>query len=101
MVIANFSAYFFHKQVISNIRSLTASLFGAVAGTLGLESYPGFAFYLAGTFAVSALIFGLRTESNPKKFFYSPVADLWVGDVMGGLMSFILTWTLFYGMVRA
>ena len=80
---------------------MTASLFGAAAGTLGLESYPGFAFYLAGTFLVSALIYALRTESSPNKYFYSPIGDLWVGDIMGGVLSFILTWTLFYGMVRA
>lgn len=66
-----------------------------------MESYGGFAFYLAGTLVVSALLFALRTESNPRKFFYSPVGDLWVGDLMGGALSFILTWTLFYGMVRA
>ena len=44
-------------QVVSNIRNLTASLFGVAAGTLGLESYPGFIFYLVGTSIVSALIF--------------------------------------------
>jgi hypothetical protein len=88
-------------QTVSNIRNLTASLFGVAAGTLGLESYPGFAFYLAGTFLVSALIFFLRTEGNPKAFFYRPFGDLWAGDLTSGLSSFVLTWTLFYGLVRA
>lgn len=26
---------------------------------------------------------------------------LWTEDVVGGLSSFVLTWTLFYGLVRA
>jgi ER membrane protein complex subunit 6 len=86
--------------VTSNIRSLSASLFGVAAGTLGLESYPGFAFYLVGTLIISVLLFTFRTEGNPKRYFYSPIADLWIGDVFGGAMSFVLTWTLFYGLVR-
>ena len=71
------------------------------AGTLGLESYPGFIFYLLGTALVSALIYALKTESNPKGYFYSPRSDLWIGDMFGGLMSFVLTWTLFYGLCKA
>jgi hypothetical protein len=86
-------------QTVSNIRNLTSSLFGVAAGTLGLESYPGFAFYLLGTFLVSALIYFLRTDANPKVYFYRPFGDLWAGDLVTGLSSFVLTWTLFYGLV--
>ena len=89
------------RQVVSNIRNITASLFGIVAGTLGLESYPGFAFYLVGTTLVSALLYQLRADGKPQSYFYSPVNDLWMGDITTGIMSFMLTWTLFYGIVRA
>jgi hypothetical protein len=68
---------------------------------LGLESYPGFAFYLVGTLLVSALVFALRADSRPKSFFYKPFGDLWTGELVSGLSSFVLTWTLFYGLVRA
>lgn len=90
-----------NTQVVSNIRNLTASLFGVAAGTLGLESYPGFIFYLVGTSIVSALIFASRADGKPAAFFHSPLGDLWGGEVFGGLSSFVLTWTLFYGLVRA
>ncbi|KAF2750582.1 hypothetical protein M011DRAFT_416628 [Sporormia fimetaria CBS 119925] len=90
-----------NSQVVSNIRNLTASLFGVAAGTLGLESYPGFAFYLIGTLIVSALIFLVRAEGKPSEYFHRPLGDLWGGEVVGGLSSFVLTWTLFYGLVRA
>jgi len=89
-----------NARVTANIRSLSASLFGVAAGTLGLESYLGFAFYIVGTLLVSVLLFLFRTEGNPKRFFFKPVADFWIGDVFGGAMSFVLTWTLFYGLVR-
>jgi hypothetical protein len=88
-------------QVISNIRNLTASLFGIAAGTLGLESYPGFIFYLIGTLMVSLLLFTLKANGKPGAYFYRPLGDMWLGEVFGGLSGFVLTWTLFYGLVRA
>ncbi|KAI5366246.1 Putative ER membrane protein complex subunit 6 [Septoria linicola] len=90
-----------NARTISNIRSLTASLFGVAAGTLGLESFPGFIFYFIGTAIVSLLIFGLKAEQKPGTYFFRVVSDLWVGDMFGGLMSFVLTWTLFYGLCKA
>ena len=71
------------------------------AGTLGLESFPGFIFYFLGTAIVSMLIYALKAESKPESYFYRPLGDLWAGDLFGGLMSFVLTWTLFYGLCKA
>lgn len=90
-----------NSQVLSNIRSLTASLFGVAAGILGLESYPGFLFYLCGTFVVSLLVYFTLTEARPTRYFQSQLSDLWGAELLGGLSSFVLTWTLFYGLVRA
>ena len=89
------------RQTVSNIRALTASLFGVAAGTLGLESWPGFIFYFIGTAIVSFLIQQLKAEGSPKDFFFRPLSDIWTGDMFGGLMSFVLTWTLFYGLCKA
>ncbi|KAI4163850.1 MAG: hypothetical protein LQ342_002623 [Letrouitia transgressa] len=90
-----------NHQVISNIRNLTASLFGVASGILGLESYAGFVFYLLGTVVVSALIYVLRAHRDQRRYFQSPFADLWASEVLSGLSSFVLTWTLLYGLVRA
>ncbi len=90
-----------NTQIISNIRSLTSSLFGIASGILGLESYSGFIFYLLGTLLVSVLVWVLLCRRDQGSYFQSPVAELWGGDVLGGLSSFVLTWTLFYGLVRA
>ena len=68
---------------------------------MGLESFPGFIFYFIGTVVVSVLVFTLKTENHPENFFFRPSRDLWVGDMFGGLMSFVLTWTLFYGLCKA
>lgn len=88
-------------KVTSNIRALTASLFGVAAGTLGLESYPGFLFFIIGTIVVQVLVLLLRAEGKQEKYFHSPLSEFWIGDVFSGFMSFVLTWTLFYGLVKA
>ncbi|KAF6230071.1 hypothetical protein HO133_004410 [Letharia lupina] len=90
-----------NTQVISNIRSLTASLFGVASGILGLESYSGFLFYLLGTFFVSILIWSILAKGKQRDYFQGVWSELWAGDVLNGGMSFVLTWTLFYGLVRA
>jgi len=76
-------------------------LFGIASGILGLESYAGFAFYLIGTFFVSCLIWGFLAKGKQEDYFQGAWSELWAGDVLGGGMSFVLTWTLFYGLVRA
>ena len=88
-------------QVISNIRTLTASLFGIASGILGLESYHGFLFYLLGTFFVSCLIYIIKAQQDSQKYFQNVWSELWAGDILGGGLSFVLTWTLFYGLCTA
>lgn len=50
---------------------------------------------------VSILIYAFKAEGTPEAYFFRPIADLWIGDLFGGVMSFVLTWTLFYGLCKA
>lgn len=86
-------------QVLSTLRSLTASLFGIASGILGLESWRGFLFYMLGMLVVSALVNGVLARGRAEMYFQSPLRELWAGEVLGGLSSFVMTWTLFYGLV--
>ncbi|KAI9762595.1 MAG: hypothetical protein M1835_008001 [Candelina submexicana] len=119
-----------NTQVLSSLRSLTASLFGIAAGILGLESWPGFLFYFLGTLFISLLVWVLRAEglahsggsgrlmgkerSEQKgqkvrigdkgrggKYFRGGLLEIMGSEVLEGLSSFVLTWTLFFGLVRA
>lgn len=97
-------------QTLSNLQSLTASLFGVAAGILGLESYGGFLFYIAFTLLTALVFYILRVapESvaagkpafDTSRYFRGSL-ELWTSGLFGGLAGFILTWTLFYGLVRA
>jgi hypothetical protein len=48
-----------------------------------------------------------KGEGNGEKqgatslFFQNPWSGLWLAGVTDGLSGFVLTWTLFYGLVRA
>ncbi|EJT81483.1 hypothetical protein GGTG_01461 [Gaeumannomyces tritici R3-111a-1] len=100
----------YNTKILSNLQTLTASLFGVGAGILGLESYSGFLFYVAFTFLSAALFYGLRVAPtslaagkgplDTSRYFRGPY-EVWTSGLMNGLAGFILTWTLFYGLVRA
>lgn len=96
-------------QTLSNLYSLTSSLFGVTAGILGLESYTGFLLYLLLSILTTALVYGLkvapesRLEGRPvfdTQRFFKGAGQFWAGGLMSGLSGFVLTWTLFYGLVR-
>jgi hypothetical protein len=99
-------SYLMPAQTLATLHNLTASLLGIGAGILGLESYPGFIFYVILTLLTSALVYFFRVrptaaaELDTTRYFISGWS-LWTGGLIDGLSGFVLTWTLFYGLVRA
>ncbi|KAJ4394563.1 hypothetical protein N0V93_003782 [Gnomoniopsis smithogilvyi] len=99
-----------NTKILANLQSLTASLFGVAAGILGLESYAGFLFYIGFTLLTALLFYAVRVapESlaaekpilDTSRYFRGSL-ELWTSGLSGGLAGFVLTWTLFYGLVRA
>ncbi|KAI1093670.1 Rab5-interacting protein-domain-containing protein [Rostrohypoxylon terebratum] len=99
-----------NTKTLSNLQTLTASIFGAAAGILGLESYSGFLFYLIFTIITTVLFYTIRVAPTSLKaghgFFdtsryFRTQYEFWTGGLFNGLAGYILTWTLFYGLVRA
>ncbi|KAI1504332.1 Rab5-interacting protein-domain-containing protein [Biscogniauxia marginata] len=99
-----------NTKALSNLQNLTASIFGAAAGILGLESYSGFLFYLIFTVLTTVLFYAIRVAPTSLKFgqglfdtsrYFRTQYEFWFGGLFGGLAGYILTWTLFYGLVRA
>ncbi|RYC60477.1 hypothetical protein CHU98_g5743 [Xylaria longipes] len=54
-------------RALSNLQNLTASIFGAAAGILGLESYSGFLFYFVFTVLTTALFYAIRVAPTSLK----------------------------------
>ncbi|KAK0618278.1 Rab5-interacting protein family [Bombardia bombarda] len=99
-----------NSRTLINLQSLTASLFGVGAGILGLESYYGFLFYIICSVLTTLLFYVVRVAPtsipsgkaafDTSRYYRSPY-EFWTGGLLNGLAGFILTWTLFYGLVRA
>ncbi|KAF3933863.1 hypothetical protein ABW19_dt0202194 [Dactylella cylindrospora] len=89
-----------NTKTISDLHSLSSSLLGIAAGILGLESYTGFLFYLLGTAFVSFLIITFPMGGKPEVYVRGGWKDVIGGDLVGGVMGYVLTWTLFFGLVR-
>ncbi|KUJ24084.1 uncharacterized protein LY89DRAFT_703304 [Mollisia scopiformis] len=101
-----------NTKVLTTLHNLTASLFGVGAGILGLESYPGFLFYFLFSLLTSVLVYAFRVRpgiikeaqssgSSGMQRYFRGSMELWTGGLIEGLSGFVLTWTLFYGLVRA
>ncbi|KAM3499970.1 hypothetical protein MY11210_009570 [Beauveria gryllotalpidicola] len=97
-------------KTLSNFQSTTAPLFGVTAGVLGLESYTGFLLYLVLSIVATLMFYAIqiapsslaagKSTLDPSRYYYSALG-FWTGGIFNGLSGFILTWTLFYGLVRA
>ncbi|KAK3954877.1 Rab5-interacting protein-domain-containing protein [Pseudoneurospora amorphoporcata] len=114
-----------NTKSLQNLQSLSASLFGISAGILGLESYSGFLFYIFFSLLTSLLMYMIRvvapfSSAAPKEYkenkgtgnglgsgvggvnkYFRGGFEFWAGGIMNGFAGFVLTWTLFYGLVRA
>ncbi len=97
-----------YEKTLSNLYSLTSSLFGVTAGILGLESYNGFLLYVILSLFTTLLVYFIKVapdsvaEGRPifdTHRFVKSTAEFWTGGLLSGLSGFVLTWTLFYGLV--
>lgn len=84
-----------------HIRSITSLAIGIGAGILKLESYYGFLFYIVFSIFIGVLHHFVIAKGQPEQYFLSPFNDVWAGELVLGLSSFILMWTLFYDLVDA
>lgn len=97
-------------QILSNFQSITAPLFGVTAGVLGLESYTGFLLYFVLSIIATLMFYAIqiapsslaagKAPFDASRYYYGAVG-FWTGGIFNGLSGFILTWTLFYGLVQA
>ncbi|APA13753.1 hypothetical protein SS1G_07551 [Sclerotinia sclerotiorum 1980 UF-70] len=95
-----------NMKTLATLHNLTASLFGIAAGILGLESYPGFLFYIFFTLFTTTFVYVFRIAPHMSKDtmgnrYFRGAWEFWTSGLVEGLSGFVLTWTLFYGLVRA
>ncbi|KAI9297967.1 hypothetical protein K502DRAFT_323039 [Neoconidiobolus thromboides FSU 785] len=90
-------------ETVDFLRSCLSMFSGAISGILGLKGYSGFLFYLICSIVMSMLIYVLKvlpTKQRLEDLFVSPMTAMMWHGVLGGLLSHVLFWTLFYGVVH-
>ncbi|OCH94508.1 hypothetical protein OBBRIDRAFT_789196 [Obba rivulosa] len=80
------------------VKFLSACSAGAAAGVLGLENWLGFALFVFSTLLTSACLY-LKCGGRPAKFIPGGWWEL-VSPGQENIFSFVLVWTLFYGIVH-
>eukprot|EP00744_Colponema_vietnamica_P006470 GILI01009394.1.p1 GENE.GILI01009394.1~~GILI01009394.1.p1 ORF type:complete len:126 (-),score=16.55 GILI01009394.1:294-671(-) len=87
-----------NSRVIAFSRNFGAIVGGCCVGILGLGFAGGFLLFFAIQLVVS---FGLymKADCDSTPFFKSP-SSIWTEGLTGGLMSFIMFWTLLNGIVH-
>ena len=105
----------YNARVINIARALLAALAGIAAGILGLTGLFGFAFYIIASTLMSIIIFlslilasdrdGPTSHSENTlnalllKYWGNPYG-LWIDEVGGNLVSYVLFLTFAYGIVH-
>jgi hypothetical protein len=88
-----------HNQSLTTVKFVSSCFAGAVAGILGLENWLGFALFFASTFLTSACIYGINCKGRPAKYLEGAISDL-INPGQDNVFTFILAWTLFFGIVH-
>ncbi|KAF9320339.1 ER membrane complex subunit 6 [Podila horticola] len=88
-----------NSQTMTFIRSSYSAILGLAAGILGLTNWSGFVFYFVGSAFLSTLVFLVKARASPGTYFRSSF-DVFTEGVLGGLLSYILFWTLLYGIIH-
>ncbi|KAJ3192947.1 hypothetical protein HK101_005705 [Irineochytrium annulatum] len=86
-------------RILNYTRSTLAAVAGAAAGILGLQGLSGFYFYLLASALMSAMLHVYSAKGQPGKY----LVGWWMvltHEVVGSMFSYVLFWTLFYGLVH-
>ncbi|KAJ1973361.1 hypothetical protein H4R35_004159 [Dimargaris xerosporica] len=97
---AYYEAHIAHNnRVLQHLQTLVCAAAGSAAGIVGLTSVAGFAFYAASWAVLVGLLWALKAQGSPRQYFVSPWGMATHG-VLGSLFSYVLFWTLAFGLVH-
>ncbi|TFK69415.1 hypothetical protein BDN72DRAFT_840383 [Pluteus cervinus] len=84
---------------LTNIKFISACFAGASAGILGLENWRGFALFLTSTLFTSLCINTINCRGQVSKYMQGGLTEL-LNPGQDNAFTFVLVWTLFYGIVH-
>ncbi|KAJ1966893.1 hypothetical protein IWQ62_002183 [Dispira parvispora] len=88
-----------NNRILEHVQTLGCAFIGISAGILGLSGLAGFLYYALSWGVLAAVIFSLKTHAAPGAYFRGPTTLLTQG-VIAGLFTYVLFWTLAFGLVH-
>lgn len=82
---------------LTTVKFISSCFAGAAAGILGLENWLGFALFVASTLLTSFCINTVNCRGQPAKYIQGGLTEL-ANPGQDNVFTFVLVWTLFYGM---
>ena len=90
-------------HIVNYSRSWVASVSGVMAGILGLDWMLGLGLFAATSLLLAVLLLVVKPRANASLYFPSSAAvslGWWAAETSGTAFSYILFWTLAFGLVR-
>jgi ER membrane protein complex subunit 6 len=89
-----------NTAALGQVFTLSALASGVAAGIIGLTGVLGFAFFGACQATTMLMLATFFLKGKPENYFCNGKAELLrVGNLLQGLLTFILTWTIAYDSV--
>lgn len=92
-------AFRYNFRKMDKIRSFMGIVAGCVAGVLGLTGLSGLACFLILHTSVNLCILSFKMNFNLKAYTQESMISFLLADFQKCAMSFMLFWTLFFGLV--
>ncbi|TDH70151.1 hypothetical protein CCR75_001635 [Bremia lactucae] len=89
-----------NEKAVEYIHTSMCVIAGCMAGIMGMTGLQGFAFLAAIYVATAISIWVIKLGMDVKVYFNTSVMSFIVGGVLSQALSFILFWTLSYGLVH-
>ena len=89
-----------NEQVVEFCHTAMCVVSGCIAGIMGLTGLSGFALMLVLYLVTAVAVLSVKLKNDVGTYFNSGVFSFIFGGVSSHLLSFILFWTLSYGLIH-
>jgi hypothetical protein len=89
-----------NEEVVDFTHTAMCVISGCIAGVLGLTGLTGFALMVSLYLVTAAALLVFKLRFNVKAYFNLSTPGFLIYGLFGQLLSFILFWTLAYGLVH-
>lgn len=96
----NPAAFMNNMKEVSNIRAYMTIILGCIIGIMGVSGYIGFVYYIITNILLSIIIIQFKFHSKLGNYIPMTFVSFIISGISDTFLSFVLFWTLLYGLVH-